>query len=434
MSLRVGFAQRDMTPPLGLPLGGYAARSNVADAVLDPLLCHAAIFDDGVAPIALVVLDLVHVLGKWVEAVRTRAAQTLNLQPERLLVSATHTHAGPGVFRSSVAPAERFAAYERELVDGVASCLAAAKRTATDALLRAGSAAAPGVAANRRDPSLPIDDEVRVLCAGTPGGQLLGVVANFACHPTVLSAANTAYSADLLGIAATYAAAALGAPVLFTNGAAGDVSTRFTRRAQTYAELQRLSRFLATAVCSAVRSATPISDAPLAAAVSSVSVRWRPLPAPEAAARALHAAMSNLDRVRARADEPAAIRLAQSRVEGAQAELWLTSHGGWEALFGTRPPLARLQALRCGDVAIVAAPGELFASAGDWLRARIGEHALVVGYANDYIGYFIPAAGARDGGYEALIAMVHPACEATIRTGLLGVAQAAGCNVIFPES
>jgi len=425
--LRVGFGRRDITPALGLPLGGYGARLGGAAAVLDRLFCQAAVFDDGREVIAMVALDLVHVFGNWVARVRSQIHRHLGIGADRVLVAAIHTHAGPGVFRSSIERDDRLADYEEMLIEQVATCVGVAAGAAVPAGLRFGSASAAGVAANRRDPALPVDEEVRVLSAHRPDGTLLGAVANFACHPTVLPATNHGYSGDLLGGGSQRAAEILGAPVLFLNGAAGDVSTRFTRRAQTHAEVGRLGGLLAGAVVQAIDHSTEIVGGELAAAVQSVPVRWRALPSPDAAVAQLQAAVAELERMRSGQESAGTLRLAEARVEGAQAELWASSQGGWEALFGTRPAKAEVQALRCGDMTIVAAPGELFSAAGTAVRSQLGDRAIVAGYANDYLGYFIPQADAVEGGYEALIAMVDPACEAAIRRGLLQVAASAGC-------
>jgi hypothetical protein len=433
MTVRAGFAQLDITPPAGLPLGGYGMRTGGADGALDPLFCRAVVLDDDTGPVAVVVLDLVYVFADWTARVRVRAGEVLGLAADRLLISATHTHAGPGVFRSALSSDVRLRCYEDALVDRVVECLCAANAASTPAHLRCGKAAAAGVAANRRDPSLPIDEAVRVLCVHDESGQLRGVLANFACHPTVLSAANHSYSADLFGAAVETASHELGVPVLLTNGAAGDVSTRFTRRTQTPGEARRLGALLANAVCAGVRRASRVgrrSDRHFFdAATQSLQVRWRHLPAPDAAVTQLQRELTALQSLRAAGASAGAVRLAESRVEGAQAEAWVSSQGGWEALFGSRQPAAPVQALRCGAVAIVGAPGELFSSAAQWLRRRLGDTALVIGYANDYLGYLIPEHEVSAGGYESLIAMVDPTCEATIRSGLVDVAQSAGCEI-----
>lgn len=427
--LRIGFARRDITPRLGLPLGGYGARLGGADAVLDRLSCHAAVFDDGNDALALVALDLVHVFGDWVARVRSRIRRRRGIAADRILVAAIHTHAGPGVFRSSIERDDRLADYEEKLIEQVATCVGDAAAAAVPASLRFGSAATAGIAANRRDPAVPVDEKVRVLSAHHSDGALLGAIANFACHPTVLPAANHGYSGDLLGVGSERAARILGAPVLFLNGAAGDVSTRFTRRAQTHTEVERLGGLLAGAVVQAIDHGAEIACSELKGAVQAVPVRRRALASPDAAVAQLQAAVAELERTRGGQEDAGRLRLAEARVEGAQAELWVSSQGGWEALFGERPALAELQALRLGDVAIVAVPGELFSSAGAAVRRRLRERALVAGYANDYLGYLIPEADAAEGGYEALIAMVDPACEGAIRAGMAEVAARAGCSV-----
>jgi len=432
MNLRVGFAQRDITPPLALPLGGYGARTGGATGVLDPLCCRAVALDDGETAAALAVLDLVHVSGDWVARVRARAVQRLGLPAPHLLVAATHTHSGPAVFRSALAADSGIGRYEAELVDRVVDCVAAAQRAAAAALLRTGAATAPGIAANRRDADEPVDDRVRVLCAHAPDGRLLGVVANFACHPTVLPAANLAYSADLFGAAAAQATAILGVPVVLTNGAAGDISTRFTRRDQTHVEVQRLGGSLASAIGTAASAAVPMDASPIAVSVRPVALCWRAPPAPAEAQATLQVALADLERARAAACPPHHVRLAESRVEGAQAALWVAAHGGWEALFGARDPVAVVQAVRCGSWLLLAVPGELFGRSAAWLRQALGDGTFVVGYANDYLGYFVPADTVH--GYEALIATVDPAGEAAIRRGLAAAAAAARHHSLQPPS
>jgi hypothetical protein len=61
-----------------------------------------------------------------------------------------------------------------------------------------------------------------------------------------------------------------------------------------------------------------------------------------------------------------------------------------------------IQALRLGQVALVSAPGELFAEIGTAIEnSSPFPHTFVVGYANDSLGYLCTEAAIREGGYEA---------------------------------
>ena len=55
--MKLGFAKENITPPLGLELGGYAGyRPN--SGVHDPLWCKAVLLEHACARYGLVVLDL----------------------------------------------------------------------------------------------------------------------------------------------------------------------------------------------------------------------------------------------------------------------------------------------------------------------------------------------------------------------------------------
>lgn len=58
-ALEVGVATVDITPPLGMPMRGYASRKELSNGVWDPLYVKSIVLDDGNERISLVVLDLI---------------------------------------------------------------------------------------------------------------------------------------------------------------------------------------------------------------------------------------------------------------------------------------------------------------------------------------------------------------------------------------
>src|SRR6185503_15390252 len=94
--LRAGVARVDITPPLGLPLRGWAARNAVAKAAHEPLLAQAMVLDDGTGgQAAIVAVDLPHVGRALTDEVRTRVEELTGLPPRAVLLNASHTHSAP---------------------------------------------------------------------------------------------------------------------------------------------------------------------------------------------------------------------------------------------------------------------------------------------------------------------------------------------------
>ena len=58
-ALEVGVATIDITPPLGMPMRGYASRKELSNGIWDPLYAKAIVLDDGNKRVSFVVLDLI---------------------------------------------------------------------------------------------------------------------------------------------------------------------------------------------------------------------------------------------------------------------------------------------------------------------------------------------------------------------------------------
>src|SRR5262245_24296473 len=72
--LKIGFAEEDITPPIGFPMAGYY-HERLAEGMLDPLKAKAIVFRDGDDAAALVVCDLIGIATDLSREVRKRAAE-----------------------------------------------------------------------------------------------------------------------------------------------------------------------------------------------------------------------------------------------------------------------------------------------------------------------------------------------------------------------
>src|ERR1700738_1536672 len=92
-----GVARVDITPPLGLPLRGWAARNARAKAAHEPLIAQAVVLEDeqtgGQA--AIVAIDLPHVGRGLTTEVRARVRASTGISEAAVLLNASHTHSAP---------------------------------------------------------------------------------------------------------------------------------------------------------------------------------------------------------------------------------------------------------------------------------------------------------------------------------------------------
>ena len=112
-----------------------------------------------------------------------------------------------------------------------------------------GQAPTTGLASNRNDPDGPYDPTVTVLSVQAESGSHLAVAVHGPATPHAWGG-KPAHLSRLPRLAArklgSYLAPAA-TPILYLNGAAGDVSTRFTRKDQTPDEVDRIGAALAKA-------------------------------------------------------------------------------------------------------------------------------------------------------------------------------------------
>lgn len=283
-----GVGKVDITPPPGYPLGGHSIGGRMARGYWTRLYARAFYFQDaGGRRLILVSCDLFAIPA----GLYAQVAQELQLPPESLIISATHTHHGPAGYMSSAVfnfggllPGYDFE-LARRLKEGIKEAIELARKNAgepganrivlhrgfapnlqrnraidafylndgkyTGAVLQASKAAGmtcPGGGGEcpryqAADPSLQVLEVLR-------NGERIGLLVFYAIHNTAMSHDCTLYQSDLSG----YAMQLLEEvkrdkpPVVagFFNGAEGDISPRWI--SQDRSDVIKLGGQLAEAV------------------------------------------------------------------------------------------------------------------------------------------------------------------------------------------
>ncbi len=92
--LHIGWAQQDITPKEPVLLRGQH-HARVSEGVRDPLTVTALALDGGQVHAVLVSCDIIGIPGELVAAVRKRVTGIEGLDPESIVLNATHTHTAP---------------------------------------------------------------------------------------------------------------------------------------------------------------------------------------------------------------------------------------------------------------------------------------------------------------------------------------------------
>lgn len=388
-----GAATQTFPVPIGTPLAGYMARTGPATEVHDELTVGALVLCYGDRRLAIVTADIAAVDAELVVEITAAAG----IARSELAVCASHTHSGPvGVIpRLHPADSDRIAPELRAtFIETCATTISRALSQLEPVDLRFGTSETAGLAANRNDADGPFDPRLSILATRRPNGKLSSVLVHFACHPTILGADSRLVSADFPGALRRSLRAALerdghSPDVLFANGAAGDVSTRFTRKSQDVAEVERVGAGLAAATIAALGNSR-IVEGPIRYERKGVTLTPRSLGETDGMSPAVEGGFGN-------GLVPAEQRKAETRAQGASLLARLVEAGP-DAIRSTFD----VEAWALGDVDLIAVPGELFASLGAWIAGSSPSPTLILGYANGYVGYLVDEAAYLNGTYEAL--------------------------------
>jgi hypothetical protein len=421
--LKVGFAERNITPEIGMEQpGGYGKAFH--RKIHDPCKVRAVVFDDGKSRVALVGIDALIIRRPTVLAARKAIHQQCGIAPEAILIGASHSHSSgptgmilPGEYdhasplvrslayeKSSCADAGYLARVEKEIVAAVCQ----ADRGRVEARCGVGFGLEDKVAFNRRfrmknglsythpgqgnpdivEPAGPTDPQVGVLGAWDQPGKLLGCVVNFACHATT---SPDGASANYIYYLEQTIRGALGpeAIVVFLPGPCGDITQVDNRSPYAQPSGERWARLVGGRVgAEAVKVLLSIEPGPLvpvAARTKVLHLKHR-VPSPERVRRCLELVQKSPKEV------------GDTEWTFAKEIVLL------DALLAKKPVAeVEVQAIEVGPAVFLANPAEFFCQFGLDLKAKSPfKFTFPVELANDCVGY-VPtedALGKGGGGYE----------------------------------
>jgi hypothetical protein len=430
-SFQAGVAIADITPPVGIPLVGFAGRGP-SIGVHDPLRAKALVLTDGRSSAAVISCDLIGLGAEVVEDIRNQVSDFTEIPPGNVTISCTHTHYGPDAYRDT--SSDMVMAYQANLRYTLAGAVFEALSRMRPVKLGVGWGASD-IGINRRErapdgtmvlgqnPEGPIDREVGVVRIDALDGDPIAVLVNFATHPVSQTSRMRMISADFPGMACDVAAQLTSSPCLYLQGACGNINSviginsRFHPVEPSHEPPRTLGMRLGCEIVRVWETIEPHTVSSLGVTSETVSLPRLNWGSQERAEELVATLEQELAELRT-AEEPNQGRIFWAERRLGRAAEALDSWRTGEPLPGVS---AELQALRVDDFAYATAPAEVFNEIGVAVKAQSPfSDTFFVGYTNGSIGYVPVPEAYPEGGYEVEFAsQVNPGAAGMITEGCL---------------
>jgi hypothetical protein len=400
--VQVAFGHVDITPKLSQKRRAYLAGFGMnrrATGVHDPLFARGLVLKIGGEKIALVCVDLIGLQYPVVKQIRAALPDY-----KYVMVSSTHNHEGPdviGIWGSSPFQCGVDNRYLGEIVHKVVGMLRETEKRLAPTAAHYGTAADESLLGDSRLPKV-YDGVLRVVRFDRPGQtEPAGVLVQWNCHPEALGSRNKLITADFPAATIAMLEARYHCPVAYFSGAIGglmappDHTIKNTRGEELqegdYAYAERYGQLVGELAAKAIDSAKPLD-------LSSIAISAKPVAIP-------------LENTLYKVAKAIGVLRRDGRV-------WT---GDPDKLGDPIPPgkggavaqavETEVAYLRLGELHIACIPGELYPElvygkfqdpvdpAADHPKAALetpvmkilpGEKTLLIGLANDEIGYIIP--------------------------------------------
>lgn len=242
---RAAVVKIDITPDQPQWLLGYDPRQSTG--VHDKLYHRIVAMDDGTTQFFLISTEICLFSPSVYGELTKEIEKQTGIKPLQIWWTTTHTHSAPEVGPPGLGAIFMGARYEH---DHNTEYTAWVKQVLMEGIKEARAKLAPArlgvgwgfarATINRRardvegptylglNPDGPVDLQIGLIRLEKANGELMALIANYAMHGTVLGSQNTEISGDAPGVVAEYIEQKLGAPMLYINGAAGNIAPIYT--------------------------------------------------------------------------------------------------------------------------------------------------------------------------------------------------------------
>lgn len=414
----VGLERVDITPDIGLPMGGNVREDNASRGIHDPLYANIIVMRDrDENAVCFVELDVLGVDRQECFKIKRGINQSMGIPEDAVVVNAIHTHSGPDMVRKRKDDLpDGIKRYLDELVGKVIHGAKQAWENMTECKIGVGRGYEDSLSFNRRiwlkDGTLhmnwedisvqdidrsagPIDHDVFVIKITDMQEKCIGVMVNFTMHAAVLVGRDWLYSRDFINGLDNRIKEKLGKDTLvyFANGAEGNINhidIWNKEQGRDFDEADRIGRVLADNILYFIDDIEVKEDMNIR-----VSAQDLKMPIRDITDQEIQNAKKLVDQF---GDKKISLKDGVPEVEFAKQLLRIVERKQKCSYI-----LTHIQAIKIGEAAIITFPAEVFAE----FQLKLKEispyrYTTVFGLANGYHGY-IPVPKAFDeGGYEPI--------------------------------
>ena len=351
---RAAIAVRNVTPDPLLPVSGGVGPSRPASKKYGELTVRALVFENDGTRVAICSTDFLGFPGVLCDKVRS---QVPGIEPENIIIAATHNHSGPDCYGFPDSSGKTAA--DIEYLNGVCKKLADAINEAVGKLqpvhVKIATDKARGKIAYNYYAEQLYDPRCDVIQFLDSEGKPIATFINYACHPEVIGAGQGILSPDFVGPLYDRIEQQGGGVGIYVNGALGGMVTADCRGPdgrdmRKWDECIRIGHLLADEVLRIVADA-PIKKEPKLFC-GSTTIEF-----------------------------PVENQMLLAVVKASPLGFQLNEKGTIATQFNV---------VNLGNAQMLTIPGEALPNIGYYLKRNMhGEHNMLLGLANDAFGYIL---------------------------------------------